>query len=112
MTGGRITDDAGPADACVRNVGQEDVEAIFPLLLTRGRIDADHLFGFCGCGRVMSNQGVQFAIHDDRRGTSPQFFAFPDQVFTIGRPRIGQALFARDPVHFGATPVRPVQRIG
>ena len=94
-----IATDRRPADACVGNVGQIDIEAMFPEFLTRSGVDAYDLRSFDRRARGIADDCVEPAAHHDGRRPTAQVRVLPEEVAfrtALGVPTIDQTGLCRD----------------
>src|SRR5262249_36285243 len=104
-----ISRQIGPGDASLDDGGHPDVETVFPDLLSRFFIEADHAF-LRGLFRAHGAVEVDVAVEDQRRGPAAKG-RYPDEVVLarLTKAELGRQIFLRrEAVVQRPAPVGPV----
>ena len=108
-----IGDDGRPADPLGRYVRKIDVEHVFPELLARRRVEAEHLLRLFRRPRLVPHEREQPPAHDHGGGDAACLVALPEHVGALpGIERGDERRAGVVPILLRAAPVGPIGRRG
>src|SRR5690606_24431077 len=76
----RITYHRRPTHTGVGHFCKVNIEPVLPNLLARRSVNAYHFLALYLSARLISDEGIELAVHNDGSRPAAKFFAFPDKV--------------------------------